>query len=168
MLKYCSEDCQLEHWQLVHSKHCKKLAAAKKDEVEGKNTSPMPVSIYSNHPFPLDGLPGDVTEMLLICVKKTLEKMRSSGHSAFSAFPTGLEKLENELARGRILFWMKRKTNPQADSFEVDLAWRVQGGPLKPLEGASLVDKDMDPLGLWSTLMLFIGRIREHLTRGAE
>ena len=59
---------------------------------------------------------------------------------------------------------MKRKTNPQAGSFEVDLAWRVQGGPLKPLEGASLVDKDMDPLGLWSTLMLSIGKISEHST----
>ena len=91
-----------------------------------------------------------------MCVKKTLEKMRSTGHSAFSAFPTELEELESELARGRIFFWVNRKTHPQAGSFQVDLTWSDKG--------SSIIDKDKDPLGLWSTLMLFLGRIREHST----
>ena len=36
VLKYCSEDCQVEHWKLVHSKHCKELAAAKTEGRRGQ------------------------------------------------------------------------------------------------------------------------------------
>ena len=28
LMKYCSQECQREHWRLVHRKHCKDLAVA--------------------------------------------------------------------------------------------------------------------------------------------
>ena len=98
LMKYCSEECQAEHWKLVHSKHCKKLATAKKDENEGKYSSSMTVSICSNHPFPLDGQPGDVCEALLVCVEKILDKMRGINHPAFFAFPNEVKDMEHRSA----------------------------------------------------------------------
>ena len=48
LLHYCSEECQKEHWALVHKAHCKKLASARQSEELGKE----PVGVYSQHPFP--------------------------------------------------------------------------------------------------------------------
>jgi len=151
-LKYCSDDCQREHWKLVHSKHCKKLAAAKKDEREGKNSSPMPVSILSNHPFPLGGLKEDVHEALLICVQTILWEMKKINHPAFSAFPNELKDFELKLAKSRAMIWFQRKTG-------------VQGTPSAhnfPAQ-AHVLGREKDPLGLWPMLFLFLGRIKEHL-----
>jgi len=154
VLKYCSEDCQVEHWKLVHSKHCKELAAAKKDESEGKNKSPMPVSIWSNHPFPLDGVKEDVHEVLLICIEKILAKMKKLGHPAFSAFPAELEQLEQKLAKCRAIIWFRRKTGLHGINDPI-------ADVLSSVHSLILVRK-RDPLGLWPTLILFLGRISEH------
>ena len=68
VLKYCSEDCQVEHWKLIHKKHCKNLALAKNEET-GDSKTVSAVGIYSYHPFPETGLPGDTTETLVALVQ---------------------------------------------------------------------------------------------------
>ena len=155
VLKYCSEDCQAEHWKLVHSKHCRKLAAAKKDESEGKNTSPMPVGILSNHPFPMDGLKGDVHEALLISVQKILWEMKKINHPAFTAFPSELKDLELEMAISRATTSFQRKTLFQG----------THHPSIPPSLSAQryIFCRGKDPLGLWRTLFLFLGSIKEHL-----
>ena len=153
VLKYCSDDCQVEHWKLVHSKHCKKLAAARKDESEGKNTSSMPVNICSNHPFPLDGLKKDVYEALLICVQKIVGEMKRINHPAFSVFPNELKDLELELDRSRSFIWFRRKTGFQENPHAPCLPSSVK---------AYVFCREIDPLGLWPTLFLFLAKIYEH------
>ena len=61
VLLYCDKECQKEHWTLVHRHHCKALAKAKADERTNSSFSGSSVvTIYSHHPFPLEGLPGDL------------------------------------------------------------------------------------------------------------
>ena len=154
VVKYCSEECQAEHWKLVHSKHCKKLAAAKKDESEGKNTSPMPVGIFSNHPFPLDGLKGDVYEALLICMEKILEKMRSINHPVFSTFPDELRQFEHDLAVCRKSIWFQRKIGvPDYNHSPFGLLCSVFN---------IVVGRGEDPFGLWQTLLFILDRVLHH------
>ena len=150
VVKYCSEECQAEHWKLVHSKHCKKLAAAKKDQSEGKYTSPMPVSIFSNHPFPLSGLPGDIRETLLMCAWKILEKMRSINHSVLSAIPAELKQLEHDLIEGRQFIWFWRKTGLP------DYTYSSWGSLCSVL---NVVGREKDPLGLQPSLALILQKI---------
>ena len=155
MLKYCSEDCQVEHWKLVHKKHCKELAAAKKEESEGKNMFQTSVGIFSKHPFPLNGLPGDIREALLICAQKILEKMRSIKHPVFSSLPTKMKDLGHRLVVSRQSIWFHRKLGvPDTPS------------PFRSLFTAlcSVVSRETDPLGLLPSFIFFLGRLNEHLT----
>ena len=157
VLKYCSEDCQVEHWKLVHSKHCKKLAAAKKDESEVKNASQMSVSLYSNHPFPLEGMKGDVQEALLICAQKIFEKMQGINHPAFSTIPTELKQLEHELATARASIWLLRKIGLPGVSSAV-------GCPSLVTRFVGRKGRKKDPLGLWPSFILFLSRFQDHAT----
>ena len=31
VVRYCGADCQVEHWKVLHHKHCRKLAEARKE-----------------------------------------------------------------------------------------------------------------------------------------
>ena len=75
VVQYCSKECQVEHWKASHRTLCKGLKAAKEAWKEGDT----PV-IFSHHPFPATGMPGDTTEALLIMVMKVIGKMRKTGH----------------------------------------------------------------------------------------
>ena len=69
VLKYCSQECQAEHWKLVHKGHCKLLAKA-------KESSKVPVTIFSHHPFPSAVPPENTLEALVELIQRVLSKMR--------------------------------------------------------------------------------------------
>ena len=155
VLKYCSEDCQTEHWKLIHKKHCKKLALAKNEETaDGKTASPGSVSIYSHHPFPETGLPGDTTETLVALVQQILEKIKAGRHPAYHTYSAQLARLASSAAHNRKIIWSERKRCPAvAAPVNIDL---------NEVNHLSVKSKK-DPLGLWSTL-IFVGmRLDEHM-----
>ena len=154
VFKYCSEDCQAEHWKLIHKKHCKKLAMAKNEETaDGKATSPSAISIYSHHPFPETGLPEDTTETLVALVQQILEKIKAARHPACHVYSAQLARLASSAAHNRRIIWSERKRYPAAAPVNIDL---------NEVNHLSVKSKK-DPLGLWSTL-IFVGmRLDEHM-----
>ena len=71
VVQYCSKSCQEEHWVKVHKKHCKKLSRVQE---------PVAVSLFSQHPFPKEGVPGDNLEAMIIIIQRILVKMREDKH----------------------------------------------------------------------------------------
>jgi hypothetical protein len=92
-IQYCGDECQDEHLIKVHQEHCEYLGGKKKSPVSvhtkascsgcsnkvkaGKYKNPSypcihprytntDVNLWSPHPFPLEGLPGDRQERIVI------------------------------------------------------------------------------------------------------
>ena len=103
VVQYCSKSCQEEHWVKVHKSHCKKLSRIQE---------PVTVSLFSNHPFPLGGLPGDNLEAMVIIIQRILVKMRQEGHLALLRLPREMDQLEKEMAGNRKAIWFCRKVFP--------------------------------------------------------
>jgi len=103
VVQYCSKSCQEEHWVKVHKSHCKKLSRVQE---------PVTVSLFSHHPFPLGGLPGDNLEAMVIIIQRILVKMRQEGHPALLCLPREMEQLEKEMANNRGTIWFCRKVFP--------------------------------------------------------
>ena len=82
VLQYCSKECQEEHWELVHKKHCRKLMLAKEAEQLEKGDLSSSVGLFSHHPFPLSGKLKDTSEILVDLVQRILLRMEQTGHPA--------------------------------------------------------------------------------------
>jgi len=159
VVHYCSRECQEENWKLVHKDHCKKLLLAKEEERAGKDTSRLPVCLFSHHPFPKSGDPEDITETLVILIQKILIKMQSTDHPAFAKLPGEMKDLEIRMKANRSQIWFMRKlglkvgTNSGLDDcsnlFNKTRKMNIQG---------------KDALDLWSTLHLVWLRLDDHLT----
>ena len=116
VVEYCSVDCQAEHWDLVHKKHCKKLVLAKKAAVEqdlGDVSTTFPVGLFSHHPFPLAGLLGNTMEMLIILNQRVLYKMAETGHPAWDL--PEVRQFEQSLRENRQIIWAQRKLSPEKE-----------------------------------------------------
>lgn len=111
---YCDRQCQEEHWLLLHREQCKKLVKARRVEErnhpEQQRTS---VNIYSHHPFPQDGIPGDNYEGLILSVGRIISKMRSTSHPACSVLKNAITALENSVISAQRRIWYIRKVYPK-------------------------------------------------------
>ena len=117
VLLYCDKECQKEHWMRVHKQHCKKLTEAKKKERSNVSISGRSaVSIYSHHPFPLEGLSGDLKEGLILVIRRIINKLQSSHHPAFSAFESDIKSLEKSTINAQRRIWCNRKVYPKDQS----------------------------------------------------
>ena len=112
---YCDKACQREHWKLVHRQHCRKLAEAKAEEQKEISLSVKhSVGIYSQHPFSIEGLPGDIHEGLIMAVEKIINQMKSSRHPAYRALEIEMKILEIGIIHGRRRIWCRRKLFPSS------------------------------------------------------
>ena len=163
VLEYCSVDCQSEHWDLVHKKHCKKLVLAKKAAVEqdlGNVSTTFPVGLFSHHPFPLAGLLGNTMEMLIILNQRVLYKMAETGHPAWDL--PEVRQFEQSLRENRQIIWAQRKLSPEKE-ITPDKMVQCEN------EGAAFfcqrsIQSFGDPLSdLWSTLHLVFERLDDYM-----
>ena len=110
VLLYCSQQCQAEHWVLVHKAHCRKLAWANQSE-EAVND---PVGIYSHHPFPhpeaagVQSGPVDTTEVLVALVQRVLMQIKSTMDPDLFLDIDGLPQLEDLMEMNRRKICSKR------------------------------------------------------------
>ena len=90
---YCSVDCQKEHYQVVHKKHCKKLAAMMTHD--------------PSNPLLKEALVEDTSDSLMKISQRILAKMRDDCHPAFATMPQCgyLIELEEMLTNGRKSIW---------------------------------------------------------------
>ena len=148
LLKYCSKECQEEHWELVHKKHCRKLMLAKEEaEQLEKRGDVSSVGLFSHHPFPLSGQLKDTTEMLVDLVQRILLKMEQTGHPAWDL--DEVKQLEVSMDKCRKTIWAERKLFPKIKQVALGFPFSVP-------------DKSLlfDPNKLWSTLHLVLGRLQ--------
>ena len=103
VVQYCSKSCQEEHWIKVHKKHCKKLSRVQE---------PVAVSLFSQHPFPMEGIPGDNLEAMIIIIQRILVKMRKDKHPAILRLRREMAQLENEMTLNRGNLWFRKKVYP--------------------------------------------------------
>ena len=150
VLKYCSQECQAEHWKLVHKGQCKLLANA-------KESSKIPVTIFSHHPFTNDALPENTAEALVELIQRVLAKMRYINHPVCSMFPAEMKQLEVGVVHYRKLLWALQKTFPKQAKIPCGLDL-----PANYLEYQGLLKKD--PLDLGSILSLMWYRLLDHKT----
>ena len=156
VLEYCSVDCQAEHWDVVHKKHCKKLKLAK-DAAGEKDSPTFPIGLFSHHPFPMAGLLGDTIEMLTILIQRTLFKMQQTGHPAWD-LPV-VRQLEKVMRENRQVIWAWRKLGPEK---EITSGKMVRFDHLLYWTSGRSFDGLFNDL--WSTLNLVLGRLSDYLT----
>ena len=142
---------------LVHKKHCKKLALAKELEMMGKDSSGVPVSLDSQHPFAGAAQPGDTTEALVILIQRILSKMWETNHSACSLFPVELVQLAETMQRVRTEIWGHRKIAPPEDT-----AFFPVVGTNSFFKSRLKIVPDRDGLNLWSTLHMLHSRMYDY------
>ena len=150
VLKYCSQECQAEHWKLVHKGHCKLLAKA-------KESSNIPVTIFSHHPFPNDALPENTAEALVELIQRVLAKMWDINHPFCSMFPAQMKQMVVAVVHYRKVLWALQKTFPK--QAKIPFGLDVPDGP-DFLKYQSLFKKD--PLDLGSILSLLCYRLLDH------
>ena len=162
ILQYCSKQCQVEHWMLVHKDHCKKLARAKELQEEGKDLSKVQVSISSHHPFPAKGLLKDTTETFVVLILRILSKMRLTPKSAYDLpyFHEKLTKLERAMDKNRRMIWTNRKIRPE--QFRIAAVDTCRDQYFRTKEAVVMV-KNKASEDLWPTLHLVWGRLMEHM-----
>ena len=112
VLQYCSQQCQAEHWALVHKSHCQKMAWARQQSEE-------PVGIYSHHPFPdpeaaagVQSGSADTTEVLVALVQRFLMQIKSTDLALFLHIEQ-LPQLEDMMEMNRRKIWAHRKLYPE-------------------------------------------------------
>ena len=142
---------------LIHKKHCKRLSLAKELEKTGKDSSGVPVSLYSHHPFAGAAQSGDPTEALVILVQRILCKMWETNHPACSLFPLELVELAETMQRVKMEIWSHRKIAPPADT-----AFFPRVGTNSFFMSKLKIVPDRDGLDLWSTLHMLNGRMLDH------
>ena len=133
-MRYCSVDCQLEHYQVVHKRHCKKLAAIMTHD-------------HSN-PLLKEALLEDTTYSLMKISQRILAKMRDDCHPAYSTMPQcgHLIELEEKLTNDGVSLGGLRLHS-------LETVWVVEpryGELCKKFD----FEAEKDPLGLWLTLNL--------------
>ena len=155
VVRYCGADCQVEHWKVLHHKHCRKLAEARKAEAEGNLAGKLPVDIYSHHPFPITGLAEDIGETLVINIQRILAKMREASHPAFSIYPAQLMEMADRMATSRMGIWASRKLTPEElpGICTIDCCADLRTQIALPVACKN------DSLDLWSTLHLLLGAL---------
>jgi len=155
VLKYCGQECQAEHWKHVHKDQCKLLAKA-------RESSKIPVTIFSYIPFSSAALPANTLEALVELIQRVLAKMWDINHPVCSVLPAEMKKIEDGMVANRRIIWAHQKTFPkQAQSFASCFL------------GANNVDRTLeyllqsemnDPLDLGSILVLLYLRFLDHKT----
>ena len=165
VLVYCDKQCQQEHWRLVHKHHCKKMAMARTEEERTKpELTPSSVTIYSHHPFPKDGVGGDIYEGLVLSVGQIIAQMRSTRHPACSTFKNDIESLEMAVIMAQRRIWYDRKVYPP--NFH-NFPYEELLGPFNRFTNNFRMiyvkpskKKRFAKLDLWSTLLLFTEQIQ--------
>ena len=155
VLKYCGQECQAEHWKHVHKDQCKLLAKA-------RESSKIPVTIFSYIPFSSAALPANTLEALVELIQRVLAKMRDINHPVCSVLPAEMKKIEDGMVANRRIIWAHQKTFPkQAQSFA---SWFLgANNVIRTLE--YLLQSEMnDPLDLGSILLLLYLRFLDHKT----
>ena len=121
----------------VHKNHCKKLSRARGS------------TLFSPHPFPSNGLPGDNLEALVSIIQRILAKMRQDNNVAFLCFSRELYLLDEDLSRNRKEIWFSKKVFPT----EVSRADVSCMGDLQS-ELRKKVPRDAKSTDMWSSLHL--------------
>jgi len=153
VLNYCGQDCQAEHWKVVHKNHCKLLARA-------KESSETPVTIYSQHPFPSIPPPENTLEVLVELIQRVLVKMQDTNHPAFVMFPTEMEGLLATVVRNREIMWAHQKSDPKLTNiYPRGLRNSVK---LVDLTLTKYLAYHRDPHDLGSILRLLWFRLQDH------
>jgi len=151
VLKYCGQECQAEHWESVHKDQCKLLSKA-------RESSKIPVTIYSNIPFSSAALPENTLEALVELIQRVLAKMRDINHPVCSVFPAEMKALEDEMVAKRRIIWAHQKTFPkQAKSF-------FGTDNVAATFFKYLFQSETDPLDLGSILLLLLMKCVDHKT----
>ena len=153
VLKYCGQECQAEHWKHVHKDQCKLLAKA-------RESSKIPMTIFSYIPFSSAALPENTFEALAGLIQRVLAKMWDINHPVCSVLPAEMKKIEDDMVAYRRAIWAYQKTfSKQAQSFascflDVDnVAFEY------------LIQSEMNhPLDLGSILVLLYLRFLDHKT----
>ena len=199
LMKYCSQECQREHWRLVHRKHCKDLAVASTyvhdsssclycTDTGNPNRSKKVcfakmfgfegslkglIEPFSHHPFPVEGLPEDRSEALIILMQRILLEMKASKpkHPAYvcGIASEQMKQLEEGMEQARASIWFQRKVYPAKDKTAV---FSICGQLFVDTQNLchNLLVKDLDdPRGLWSSLRLVWSiLIDQHITLSVE
>ena len=111
VLRYCSQECQAEHWKMVHKDQCKWLT-------KDRESSKIPVTIFSLSSFPSGPLSENTLECLVELIQRVLVKMRDTNHPVCSMFPADMKGLEDQMVRNKRVIWAHQKIFPkQAKSF---------------------------------------------------
>ena len=163
VLQYCSRECQEQHWTAVHKRHCKDLARASPYVHDSRTCSycldsknpnckyvcfakefNSPITPFSPHPFPIEGVPEDKSEALIILMQRLLLEMKLSNHPICTCRlgREMVQQLEEDLSMARTVIWFQRKTYPPKDKVPM---FGISGelfGETKGLHGD-------DSLGLW-------------------
>ena len=113
VLQYCSKECQVEHWALVHKAHCQKIAWARQSEES--------VGIFSQHPFPdpqvsVQSGSEETTEVLVDIIQKVLVRLKSTDPAVFLLIDQ-LPKLEDLMEMNRMWIWSDRKLFPAGEQW---------------------------------------------------
>lgn len=163
VLVYCDKQCQEEHWHLLHKRHCKKLAEVKAEE---RRTNPglkqSSVSIFSHHPFPIDGLPGDIHERLILTLGRIIAKMRSTRHKAYTILKDQIDALECAVISAQRRIWATRKVYPKDFNNYVFEELLVPFNNFVNENQGSYINAKKSPfakLDLWASLLLFVEEI---------
>ena len=199
LMQYCSQECQREHWRLVHKNHCKALANASPfvhdssiclycTDTKNPNRSKKVcfakmfgsggtldglITPFSHHPFPVEGLPEDNSEGLIILMQRILLEMKASKpkHPVYICGTAEGEmgQLEEGLEKARLAIWFQRKCYPAKDK---TARFEICGqlfGDTQNLCHRILVKNLDDPHGLWSSLRLVWSiLIDQHITLTVE
>ena len=159
VVQYCSKECQVEHWKSCHRTQCKDLKAAKESWREGD----IPVSIFSHHPFPVNGMPEDTTEALIIVAGKVLSKMQRTAHPAFSTNAALLAQICENMESNLGEIYSSRKIYPPAVYTVIQSVSPKDLSDLLLRVSMIFVNKTEDQFGLWCTLHLILNLLVNHL-----
>ena len=160
VLEYCSQQCQAEHWALVHKAHCKKMSLARQQRKE-------PVGIFSHHPFPHPEAAGvqsgsaDTTEVLVALVQRFLMQIKSMVDPALFLHIYQLPQLEDVMEMNRRKIWAHRKLYPEQYKDADILDGFSASYPLFP-NTKVFAPYDEASLETWSILHLLWGRLIGH------
>ena len=128
-MAYCGVECQEEHWNKVHKKHCKYLAGIKKakhsehkrdicrtctarnsvGDLVFSPTNPNYVCIFENvDPHPLAGPKEDRVEKMLTVAQKILKKMKVTKNPVYLLKRQQVDKLEEDLCDMKTTMYQNR------------------------------------------------------------
>jgi len=147
VVQYCSEQCQKEHWKMVHKKQCKMLAFVKDN---------------GSDDLPTVEAPDDTMEILKSLMQKTSSKLFSIGNiSADPMAHHSLTKLWKDMKESAELTWCAKWIFPKEDPLLANLAFvdfRELYGNTRQHKTRRMRSADQD---LWSTLHLVWGRLQD-------